>query len=166
MNSVKIYYQQVDLYSLRNQGCNLWTNRQRQMMMGRRTNWLDCSFVLLVLALLCWDNSVLAKKKKDEEIIKKCETCRDLVKKFDEVCIVLVLLTMILFNNVCRCDQVKCKILTLTPTPPFSFLDCRLGKEGLKKWGFPGFEPVGSHTTMHCPPMARHPWQKGVTMCA
>ena len=56
-------------------------------MMGRRTNWLECSFVLLVLVvLICWDNSVLAKKKKDEEIIKKCETCRDLVKKFDEVC--------------------------------------------------------------------------------
>ena len=32
--------------------------------------------------------------------------------------------------------------LTLTPSPPFSFLAYLLGKGGVKKWGFPlGFEP-------------------------
>ena len=52
-------------------------------------------------------------------------------------------------------------LITLTPTPPFSFLDYLLGKGGVKKWGFPlGFEPGTPHTTMHCLPMARHP---GVT---
>ena len=48
--------------------------------------------------------------------------------------------------------------LALTPTVTFSFLDYLLGKGGFKKWGFPpGFEPGASRTTMHCPPMARHP---------
>ena len=47
--------------------------------------------------------------------------------------------------------------LTLTPSPPFSFLDYLLGKGGVKKWGFPmGFEPGTPRTTMHCSPMARH----------
>ena len=47
--------------------------------------------------------------------------------------------------------------LTLTPSPPFSFLDYLLGKGGVKKWGFPlGSEPGTSRTTMHCSPMARH----------
>ena len=47
--------------------------------------------------------------------------------------------------------------LTLTATPPFSFLDYLLGKGGVKQWGFPlGFEPGTSRTTMHCSPMARH----------
>ena len=49
-------------------------------------------------------------------------------------------------------------ILTLTPSPPFSFLAYLLGKGGVKKWGFPlGFEPGTPRTTMHCSPMARHP---------
>ena len=48
--------------------------------------------------------------------------------------------------------------LTLTPSPPFSFLAYLLGKGGVKKWGFPlGFEPGAPRTTMHCSPMARHP---------
>ena len=49
-------------------------------------------------------------------------------------------------------------LLTLTPSPPFSFLAYLLGKGGVKKWGFPlGFEPGTPRTTMHCSPMARHP---------
>ena len=28
-------------------------------------------------------------------------------------------------------------LLTLTPSPPFSFLDYLLGKGGVQKWGFP-----------------------------
>ena len=48
--------------------------------------------------------------------------------------------------------------LTLTPSPPFSFLAYLLGKGGVKKWGFPlGFEPGTPRTTMHCSPTARHP---------
>ena len=51
-----------------------------------------------------------------------------------------------------------CKALTLTPSPPFSFLAYLLGKGGVKKWAFPlGFEPGTPRTTMHCSPMARHP---------
>ena len=47
--------------------------------------------------------------------------------------------------------------LTLTPSPPFSFLAYLLGKGGVKKWGFPlGFEPGTPRTTMHFSPMARH----------
>ena len=52
----------------------------------------------------------------------------------------------------------ECAGLTLTPSPPFSFLAYLLGKGGVKKWGFPlGFEPGTPRTTMHCSPMARHP---------
>ena len=32
-----------------------------------------------------------------------------------------------------------CTRLTLTPTPPFSFLDYLLGKGGVQKWGFPAW---------------------------
>ncbi|XP_072027144.1 cysteine-rich with EGF-like domain protein 2 [Amphiura filiformis] len=54
-------------------------------MMARRVNWLDCSLILLILAsFICWNGSVFAKKKKSSDIIKRCETCRDLVKKFNE----------------------------------------------------------------------------------
>ena len=49
-------------------------------------------------------------------------------------------------------------LITLTPSPPFSFLAYLLGKGGSKKWGFPlGFKPGTPRTTIHCSPMARHP---------
>ena len=44
--------------------------------------------------------------------------------------------------------------LTLTPSPPFSFLAYLLGKGGVKKWGFPlGFEPGTP-----APQCTVHPW--------
>ena len=56
------------------------------------------------------------------------------------------------------CTRYWTYYLTLTPSPPFSFLAYLLGKGGVKKRGFPlGFEPATPRTTMHCSPMARHP---------
>ena len=49
--------------------------------------------------------------------------------------------------------------LTLTPTPPFSFLDYLLGKGGSKNGGSPWVSnrgPPAPQCTVQCSPMARH----------
>ena len=86
-----------------------------------RTNWMDLGFIVLILALLlCWDGSVCAKKKKND-IIKRCETCQDLVKKFNEVRIMTCSLFVVFdcfisyFEGTGKQEHIKLKVKKLGP---------------------------------------------------
>ena len=57
--------------------------------MAKVMGWCEGIVTLLVIALfMCRDSTVHAKKK-SADVIKKCETCRNLVTKFQEVCMAI-----------------------------------------------------------------------------
>ena len=69
----------------------------------------------------------------------------------------------IIYSTSCISDRQDLKMhsLTLTPTPPFSFLDYLLGKGGVQKWGFPAWvlncgPPAPNALCIHGTPLGCH----------